>query len=530
MFMHAQTCIHVFLFRFLRVLLYGMRKPVFIYLPVILLLLLSIWGCEGCGNNSRLDMELEGMEYLTPPVFEKDSNIYPIYIRASSTKSPFEKYSIENLFDGDPKTCWETTPGNTTGEYIEWQWDSLYLSYMEFQLSTEIYHANILNFNVYIDHTLLGNFSSGARIPVNRICGHIRIELAAASGLNTADIPFTNDSLGTTEIRTQKISSVYSSKSAAASALTLYGQDNKPLPFKTLAKVKAFINSNSTEQPRDFFNLDLLFDGNTKTAWQSIADPHTVLFSFPEDQVISEIRFPMQYQNETNIQSFSFGLRKRELPVYFMKEDNRQGRIPLEKVFKGKNYELTIHSTNDKMNPIISELVFFDGSRPFRIHSDSTEIRERILLDSINNTPLEKMVNNRQVYTKETVVYKYNLLDLKKAENTEKSPVETHSKDIVFHLRSNQTVDIRQFYRYTRSSGEHFESGSGLLKMEGLWRILHKSNSSADIEIRGEVIRESSGSDGKQYTERLGRKTIRCSINQTSVSMSELFDGLIIGW
>ncbi|MGQ3014697.1 MAG: hypothetical protein ACT6QS_13390 [Flavobacteriales bacterium] len=507
-----------------------MRTPRLLYMGLVLLILCIFTGCNGCNNDPRLSQELEGMEYLTPPAFEKDSNIYPIYIRASSVKSPYEKFSLEHLFDNDPKTYWETTPGNTTGEYIEWLWDSLYLSTMELKLSKEIFHAPVLNFNVYIDHVMLGNFTSGAQIPVNRKCAHVRIELAATAGLNSADIPFVNDSLGTTEIRTQKISSIYSSKSAAASELTLYGEGGKKLPFKTLAKVKAFINSNSTEKPKEFFNLDLLFDGNTQTAWQSIADPHTVLFSFAEEQVISEIRFPMQRENETNIQSFSFGLRKRELPVYFLKENNNQGRVVLDKVFKGRNYELTIHSTTNKIYPLISELVFFDGSRPFRIHSDSSEIRERLLLDSLHNTPLEKLVNNRQVFTRETAVYAHSLLDLKKPEITEKAPVETHSKDIVFHIRSNQTIDIAQHHRYTRSGKDRSEAGSSVLVLEGLWRVLRKNSESAEIQIRGDVLRRSSGSDGVVHTEHLGRRTLQCTINKTSISMSELFDGLIIGW
>src|SRR5690606_31490751 len=142
----------------------------------------------------------------------------------------------------------------------------------------------------------------------NRFTQKIRIEINETPGINTAEIPLKNDSLSAVEITKQNIISTYSSKSAAIAEIMFFDKENKKIPFKNIPKVKAFVNCISTQNPKEFYSLDLLFDGNLNTEWQSISDPHTILFSFPEDQMITKVIFPLQTENETNIQSFTIGL------------------------------------------------------------------------------------------------------------------------------------------------------------------------------------------------------------------------------
>lgn len=483
----------------------------------------------GCGNSTEINNELEGMEYITPPVFEKDSNLYPIYFRTSSTKIPNEKYAAEKALDGNLESYWESIPGNITGEFIEWTWDNQYISEFQIHFSKEIFHAQIINYNVYVNDTLVGTFPANGKFPLNRYSNKIKIEINETPGLNVADIPFENDSLSSTELKKQQIITTYSSKSVAIAEIELFDKVKNKIPFKNIAKVKAFANSISTQKPKEFFSLDLLFDGNLSTEWQSISDPHTILFSFPDDQMITEIILPLQNENETNIQSFKFGLRKREMPVYFPDTKINTIRIPLKQAIKGKNFELIINSTTNKSFPTIAEIIFFDGSKPFRIHTDSTEFYQNALKDSIVNTSLEKLVDNRQRYVKEWNIYEKHLLDIKEAKEPF-APKEYHKSDITFHIRSNKTVYISQskndiYYQNTKQPF-HFSK----VVFEGLWRIISKDRNTSEIELKG-ILKNYQSDNGFNFTLNNAQKAnIRVTLNNQSITFSEHFGPLITSW
>lgn len=493
------------------------------------LVLLSLLLITSCGNNKEINQELEGMEYLTLPEFKPDTNLYPLYFRASSTKIPYEKYAAENALDGDLDTYWETVPGNITGEFLEWVWENQFVSSFNIVFSDQIYHAQVKSYNVYLNDTLIGTFSANQKVFLNRFTQKIRIEINETPGINTAEIPLKNDSLSAVEITKQNIISTYSSKSAAIAEIMFFDKENKKIPFKNIPKVKAFVNCISTQNPKEFYSLDLLFDGNLNTEWQSISDPHTILFSFPEDQMITKVIFPLQTENETNIQSFTIGLRNRKLPMYFLDEKVRNLEVPLQKAMKGKNFELSINSTHNKLFPTIAEIIFFDGSKPFIIHTDSSEFYQTQLKDSIINTSLEKMVDNRQRYVKEWNVYPKNLIDIKEAKE-EFIPKETHKVDIVFHIRSNKTAYISESkadyyaentknpYLYTKQT------------FDGLWRVISKSKEGSELEFKG-MIKSYKSDNGYTYeltkTEKI---IIRVTLNNQTILFSEYFSPLIISW
>lgn len=493
------------------------------------LVILSVLLITSCGNNKEINQELEGMEYLTMPEFEPDSNLYPLYFRASSTKIPYEKYAAENALDGDLNTYWETVPGNITGEFLEWVWENQYVSSFNIVFSNQIYHAQVNSYNVYLNDTLIGTFSANQKVFLNRYTQKIRIEINETPGINSAAIPSNVDSLSTTEITLQNIISTYSSKSAAIAEIMFFDKENKKIPFKNIPKVKAFVNCISTQTPKEFYSLELLFDGNLNTEWQSISSPHTILFSFPEEQMITKVIFPLQTENETNIQSFSMGLRNRKLPIYFIDEKERNIEVPLTKAMKGKNFELSINSTLNKLFPTIAEIIFFDGSKPFVVHTDSSEFYQNQLKDSIVNTSLEKLVDNRQRYVKEWNVYPKNLMDIKEA-NEPFVPKENHKIDIVFHLRSNRTAYISESRADFNSDNKKNPYSYTKQTFDGLWRVITKSKEASELELKG-MIKSYKSDNGFTYelikTEKIN---LRVTLNNNSILHSEHFSSLIISW
>src|SRR5690606_6281507 len=149
--------------------------------------------------------------------------------------------------------------------------------------------------------------------------------------------------------------------------------------------------------------------------------------------------------------------------------------------------------------------------------------------DSIINTSLEKMVDNRQRYVKEWNVYPKNLIDIKEAKE-EFIPKETHKVDIVFHIRSNKTAYISESkadyyaentknpYLYTKQT------------FDGLWRVISKSKEGSELEFKG-MIKSYKSDNGYTYeltkTEKI---IIRVTLNNQTILFSDYFSPLIISW
>lgn len=504
-----------------------MKQSGFIY--IFILISLGLIGCKGCGSEQQIESELEGTEFMQAPVFEVDTHIYPLYFRGSSTKIPYEKFSPENALDGDEKTYWETIPGNITGEFIEWVWDERYISDIEILFSNEIFHAKVENYYIYVNDSLIGLYLPNQRVSLNKSVQKLRIEINQTPGTNKAEIPVQNDSLSNTGVHKQQIISTYSSKSAAIGEIRMWDKNKKRIPFKNIPKVRAFANSHSTQSPREFYSIDLLFDGNMNTEWQSIKNPHTILFSFPEEQIISEIIIPLQKENETNIQTYKFGLRKRKMPLYGVDNKINTLRIPLEQVLKGKNFELEINSTYNKTFPTIAEIVFFDGSKPFRIHMDSTEIYQTELRSKILNSSLEKIIDNRKQFVKEWKVYAIPLVELK--ENKEENmPLEMHTLNMLFHAKSNKSLFIGQVLESVYNAEGESRFVYEKYSFDGLWRILKLGRDNSEIEIKG-LLKQYKSEDGYHYhLQSTQRKTFSVVLNNQSINCSEIFQPILISW
>ena len=489
----------------------------------------------GCGSGNVDESQGEGIVYDTLPIFEKDTFLYPLASRSSGYIFPEIKYGDVKAIDGDLSTAWHTLPGLVTGEYIEFEFDSLYVSGIQITAATDLRYAQFKNVKIYLENKLFGSFSPLQRIPIGRKINTFRLELGETEGTNKVDIPFKNDS--TQQILTESITSesIYASKSAAIFEIAFLNAQGTGIPLRSLAVRKAKMNFYGVEEPFQMNNSRLLFDGRKAFGWRGPAESEekTLLFSFDEDQVINGLFFP--FTENLNINKIGFRLRKRSLPEYQIKPSAGNGIfITLKNTLKGKNFELVILETKNDEAPFIPELLFHDGSRLFSIYSDSLAIYRDQRIDSAENTPIAHYMDSRIVTASKHSEFAHplNLIFSKKKTITDTSALKSNEIESIFRLCSNGTFIINETRKEQRFGEEPFWESLNRAA-EGYWVVKSKSATEAVITCYTDLKENQTISRiGKENVERTSTKAVifDITLSKNYISFSQYFSGMTTGY
>lgn len=490
---------------------------------------------SGCGSPADNPETGEGTVFDTVPVFEKDTFLYPLATRSSSYMFPEVNYGEVKAIDGDPKTAWQTLPGLVTGEYIEFDFDSLYISAIDIRIPDELRLARIKNLRIYLENQPIGTFPAKMRIPVGRKVNTLRIELGETDGINRIDIPFVSDSARPVLTESHGAESVYSSKAAAISEITFFNEKNVPIPVRSLPVKKARINAYGTVEPHSINNVRLMFDGRKAFGWKGpvAAEDRTILFSFDEDQIINGLYFP--FTENLNVSKIGFRLRKRTLPEYTVVHRAGNGIfIPLKNTLKGKNFELVILETGDGKDPFIPELLFHDGSRLFSIYSDSMEVQQKLRLDSALNTPLKSFIDSRVTAFGSQKEYAHPLEVIFSPAKTVKDtlPIRTQDHRISFRLCSNGTF-MTEETRNEQVTGNRPETLNLYRKAEGYWFTEYTGPDETGItcyaELRERQTRFPAGK-APMNSENVSIVTFDVSMMRNQIRFSGYFSGMTTGY
>lgn len=500
-------------------------------------LFLFLWTLStGCGSSGNADEEGEGTVFDTVPVFEKDTFLYPLSTRSSSYLFPEVNYGEVKAFDDDPGTSWQTLPGLVTGEYIEFDFDSLFLSAVDLTVGNELRLARVKNVKVYTEGNLLGTFPPGGRIPIGKKLNLLRIELGETDGINKIDIPFTTDSTRAVLTEAVQMESIYSSKSAAISEIRFYGENNARLPIRSLPVKKAKMNLYGSEKPQAVYNGRLMFDGRKGFGWkgpENAPDEKVLLFSFDEDQVINGLFFP--FTENLNVTKIGFRLRKRPLPEYKVVAGMGNGIfIPLKNTLKGKNFELLILETRNNETPFIPELLFHDGSRLFSVYSDSLEFFQKQRVDSAQGTPLAGFLDSRIVGNTSEKEYAHplNVIFAKTKTVKDTLPQKALTVRTSFRLSSNGTFIIDET-RDEQFFGPKPYSVQTRRSAEGYWLMNAKNGEESGVGCFAELEETQNRTDfGRPPVERTSRKTVRFDVTllRNYVRFSDYFSPIVTGY
>jgi hypothetical protein len=507
-------------------MVFGIRSVYCTVLSGLLILLLS---CGGSGNS---DTDGEGTVYDSLPPFEKDTCIYPISIRSSSFMFPENVFGDVNVVDDDYSTVWKTIPGLITGEYVEFDFDSLFVESIYVHITKDLRFGKVKNLRVFADHTLLGTFPTEIRLPVNRKVNTLRVELGETDGINKVDFPIVQDSSRNLLLISESLESVYTSKSVAVSEIEFFGAGGKKYPIRSIPEKKAKMNFYGVIAPSELHNQRLLFDGKPQFGWSGPGESKEkiLLFSFEEDQVINGIYFP--YTADLNIKRIGFRLRKRPLPEYEVKPRGGKGLfIQLKNTLKGKNFEMIILKTTPGENPFIPELLFHDGSRYFGIFSDSLEFYRNLRVDSARGSPIENYLDGRVSYSRTWKIFPKPLEEVfaKKGIKNDSINHTTEERRIVFRISSNATFLIEETIRETKMDRKgEAQIMSTERTAEGYWNYKKKSTGEVQIVCHADLLikRKVMSAAGEKQEGKIREKTVfECTLTGDYISFSGLFDG-----
>lgn len=498
-------------------------------------LLLSVLAA-GCGPSNKGGEEGEGIVFDTVPVFETDSFLYPLSARSSSYLFPEGTFGDIKAIDGDPNTAWHTLPGLVSGEYIEFDFDSLYIGAVEISTAKEMRFSRIKNVKVYAEGKPLGTFPAEMRIPVGKKVNTLRIELGETDGANKIDIPYVADSSRSTQTEALTSESIYSSKSAAVFEVAFFDVKNRRIPVRSLPVKAAKMNFYGVVSPRQMYNGRLLFDGRKGFGWKGPADAEdkTLLFSFNEDQVINGLFFP--FTENLNVTKIGFRLRKRPLPEYEVKAAAGGNGIfiPLKNTLKGKNFELVILETRNNEDPFIPELLFHDGSRLFSIYSDSLQFYQKQRVDSSRNTSLAGYLDGRVITTESRKEYAHPLQVIFSKTKTVQDtlPLKAVQDEMMFRLSSNGTFIIRETHN-EQTFGDRPGSRRAERMAEGYWILEQGSAEESKITCFAELREsETDNAAGRQSAERTTVRTVNFDVRllRNYIYFSGYFPAMTTGY
>lgn len=500
---------------------------------VLITLVISVF-FAGCGNNVN-ELEGEGTVFDTVPNFEKDTFLYPISMRSSSYRFPENNFGDINLIDGDEGTAWQTLQGLITGEFVEFEFDSLFISYFNVKSEKNLRYGSVKNILVYADQKLIGSYPLNTSIVVGRKVNTLRIELGETDGMNTVEVPFEIDS--SSNLRQDKLNyeTVYTSKSAAINEIAFYGENNKRYALRSVPVKKAKLNFYGVNPPAQLHNARLMFDGKKNFGWEGpeTEDEKILLFSFDEDQIIHAIYFP--FTENLNITKFGFRLRKRALPEYtIVKNGNAGVYLQLKNTLKGKNFELIILETLNKEKPKIPEMMFHDGSRMFSIFSDSLEFFHRQLIDSSKNTTLALYLDNRVKSSRSYTEFRLPLREsFSKAKPVSDSlPQKTVSTESIFRLGSNGTFIIQETQK-NQTFGTKPETSIRTRYAEGYWMLKNKGGEQSEVICYAILTEKTSRFiPGKEPAETAKKESavFECILLPKYISFEKYFEGLTCGY
>lgn len=508
-------------------MVFRIRFVSYAVLSSLLLLFLS------CGNSTDSDGEGEGTVYDSLPPFEKDTCIYPKSIRSSSFMFPENVFGDVNVVDDDYSTVWKTLPGLITGEYVEFDFDSIFLESVYVHITKDIRFGKVKNLRVYADNTLLGTFPTETRLPVNRKVNTLRVELGETDGINKVDFPIVQDSSRNLLLINESFESVYTSKSVAVSEIEFFGVGGKKYPIRSIPEKKAKMNFYGVVPPSELHNQRNLFDGKPQFGWSGPGETKEkiLLFSFEEDQIINGIYFP--YTKDLNIKRIGFRLRKRPLPEYEVKPNGDKGLfIQLKNTLKGKNFELIILKTAPGAKPFIPELLFHDGSRYFGIFSDSLEFYRNLRVDSAKGSPIENYLDGRVSYSRTWEIFPKPLEEIFAKKGIKRDTINhvTEERKIVFRISSNATFIIAETILETRMDKRGMKQFITTERTaEGYWMYKSKSSDQVQISCHADLLikRKVTADTGEKPAEQTTReKTVfECTLARAYISFSGLLDG-----
>jgi len=327
-----------------------------------------------------------------------------VYLEGLYATSNATGKEVHRLFDEDATTGWQTLTGAGPDEGI-----MLYFI-QPVQLSTVEVIPELGSFSesdqarivVYINGSIAGSGKPGTLLQTGKQAVkslYLRFESTGKEVVNTTQA-------GDAKIETNIFPA---SAAIAVRAVNLYNLQNQSIRVMPPRQVRGRVTAASTLAPEMAYSAANLFDARKEFAWAegnpSDGVNETLRFELEETVHLTAVQFWNGYQRSaehfsanTRLKDFAFGISGSPGTTYHVEDTPIGQRIELSAPLEGKNFELTVQSIypGKKYKDLaISELVFYDGDRPFILVPEQPEQFSRTNREVAATSPLSSLLDKR---------------------------------------------------------------------------------------------------------------------------------------
>lgn len=372
-----------------------MNKALYSTLPLLLIL-------ASCGNDPAPKKASDSAVSDTNTVGNKAPTIYLEGIYATSSAAG---KGVENLFDSNPATIWQTQAGTGPDEGIM------------------LYFQNALPIATIEIVAGAGSFAASPGDSVKPILVYTNGQVAAL-GKPNEQIQVSQNGLvkslfirlgntGKEAVKTLRegVDREFYPDDALISISELKMVNDKGITLLLVPPrgIKGTVTASSTLAPEAAYSAANLFDSRKEFVWvegaASSGEEEILNFEFNESIEITAIQIWNGYQRSEDhfsanarVRDFDFGVKGSPLTTYTLRDTKAGQKIELRTPAKGKLFTLKIKSIYPGLkykDLAISDIVFFQGNEPFVLRSSLPVKYQNQLRAKVGNSQIKALLDRR---------------------------------------------------------------------------------------------------------------------------------------
>lgn len=361
----------------------------------------ALFSLAGCGGDTPKTDHAQNAAPAAPTVTDHRPIVWLEGIYATSSSPANEVY---DLFDDDPNTGWQTREGTGPDEGVMMYFpNAILLQSVQIMPEEGSFQGENAYFQTYANGILAAGGKPGDKIalgakPVKSL--YIRFVHTGFEEVAKRD----KDGISV------QIESFPSNAHIGIKALHVYNDKGEALRLMPPKRAYGNLSASSTLEPEIAYSAANLFDARKEFVWvegnkTSAGEDEILNFEFHEPVNITAIQIWNGYQRSdehyaanARLRNFEFGLKDSTTAAYTLRDTKAGQRIELAAAITGQNFALKVKSIypgRKYKDLAVSDLVFFDGDRPFILSSKLPERNQAALRNKTGSSPLTQIFNRR---------------------------------------------------------------------------------------------------------------------------------------
>jgi hypothetical protein len=407
-----------------------------------------------------------------------DHHTYPLLQRFSSQREPIEEFGLQMIFDGKLNTGWCSAPGLHIGEWIEFDFDSVWIEQMKITLSDTFWTANVTQIEVFINDSLHGIFYSNSNIQISKNVSRLRIQALNSDKGNQVELPV-EPQRGKERLVAQTITNYYNSKSFGIAEVVLYDKNKKPIPISAIPIKNSYVSTNSS------LSTLSLSDGKMNSGFDIKDYFEGIIFArFKDYTPITKIKLLNGINGNLSIDSMV--LISQGNPDQYYKLKSGWNYLTLKEPMVSKFYHFRLIGKKSKA---LAEILFYDGARYYQLRNDSIAIQHQQWKDSMKISAFKPMIDNWISYKTRTITLTNDTILFDDIRNLPSKFIESEKLvEYTFVFRSNYTLNWKRkttIINYQKNTSIRTEE----LNVEGFWNCIGNYSDARQLSITAQVMK-----------------------------------------